>query len=733
MVCVDFGRYRSKRIAYFSYLLFHFLLTFARAPCTAFIFRIFFISPFVFVKHCVCRMAGEREEGRGRGRGRGLGRGRGRGRGQGRGFSSSRGISFSRDRDVASRERPINNECAGSTLRQILGLLQCLSLRVEKIEQRGPVQKERPTSGQNAQPGPRRANSQNNGGSEQSSDRPTSGQRKQPGPPTTNSTNRMSESVDFADVVKGLYRSVQLQHHQGNWARGLPKAIGERLQRLIDDIKPPLPNDDIRRELKQAADRFAGEVCKLVRGHLDRKLQQTNANLETLDSTDADKAQQLATKYLTIRLGRRLQDGHRDGLLRNAVNLVGRGRSGHVNNQTNVDGSVQNSGRPINGHRKLPEPSTANRSTNVPSESVVDADGFQTPRGNKRRRARDSPTTPTMSVSNRFAALQETDERAEEDAEEPAVPTNSPKRPRKLMGSPRPGRKARQQHDVIVHDDKDDAQIKLHPSTTVLVLGDSNVRRFKDIPVGWEVHSIPGARFPHVTAALRRLDRAPKPTALTVIISAGINYRDDKGSGRCRDDLYDLADSIHDVTNTGFIINLVSFSAALSDRQKSQMTQVNQWIGEALKDYCTIPPLDPETVTIAPGDPYGVHYDDETAERLFANLVEIVTGLNAPSPPPCFYTSAAAAAGANSNSATTAFAPATAAAATAARPTSATAATTAAATAARPTSITKPATSAAAAAAARPSVSSCSTCSACSTCSTPSTSSSSTLSTPLNH
>ena len=123
-----------------------------------------------------------------------------------------------------------------------------------------------------------------------------------------------SNNDDFVDVSKSIYKMVQIRHHESNW-KTLPKSIQDRLNKLIEDIKPPMGDDVFKTELKLLTQQYSEEVRRLVSDHLTRKRVETEFMAGELDPTDVSHAKEVAAKYLTARLGKRLSIQRRTELM----------------------------------------------------------------------------------------------------------------------------------------------------------------------------------------------------------------------------------------------------------------------------------------------------------------------------------------------------------------------------------------------------------------------------------
>lgn len=551
----------TKKSFYFIFFI-YFIYTYTH-PHTHFFFLCVFSVLF-------CRMPSFR--------GRGGGRGRYQGRGRGRGNSRFRGVH--RPTSVENRTAPPNYDGRPddivAALSKITETLASLSNRLDIVEQ--------------------------NGGPDKKSDRNKRSNKTTAGPPTTQNT---SNNDDFAAVSKCLYRIVQLHHHNKNWEQ-LPRSISERLQRLATDINPPLADDDFRCNIRTATERFSREIVGVVQTHLQRKLAAKETEAAALDPSDLDRAKSIAAKYVDVRLGKRLESSRRTQLLDRAAASIGHLRQSQPLTEKGPQRSTTS-----------PPPSPANNEW----IEVNGPGGRRTakPPPDSRKRALSTPqTTP---VTNRFEVLSD-DESSRNDVEpDDLTPRPSPTRPAKKpktkssAHSPTKGKPVN-----IFIGPKSEWKIVPRPETTSIIVGDSNLRHATDIPDGWEVHCLPGARFDHVAGALHRLERTG-PHKYTVAIQAGINHRNDSDEDALAatiDDLCRLADnhsSIQNVFHVG-----ISATSSMSHTERDVISNINDRFKFNLSgDYCSLPLRTEEVQTL--DDRHGIHYTPTTIDNIVKSLI----------------------------------------------------------------------------------------------------------------
>lgn len=422
------------------------------------------------------------------------------------------------------------------------------------------------------------------------------------GPPNTLSINK-----DFALLSKCLFRRVQVIHHEGNW-NPLPKSIAQRLDRLASDIRPPMPTDKVRDDIKRATADYAEKLRTIVASHLKSTRGELDNRLASMEHTDIDRAKQIAGKYITTQLGKRLSDARRCQLLDDAVNVA-----------------------------TMPPPPPPTSGT----DGFVTATGRQT---NRKRNASNSPaTTPT---ENRFEVLTsdidtdndtvlDDDDDVETHRQPPVTPTTKRQRNDDAVDSrsttPQPSTPAarrslrpsvstmRTQSGVHVYSGiKDDWTFTPRDDTKTIVIADSNMKRTPHVPIRWEIFSLPGATPAHAAKAVRRLK---KTTDLRhVIIQVGINYRN-RGRGEYIREDFESIVQVLQTLGVRYTYSGISTAASLPASDREQCRYVNDVAREVFGQANFIPPLPDDECVISETDPYGTHHTERTIERVVDRMV----------------------------------------------------------------------------------------------------------------
>lgn len=440
-----------------------------------------------------------------------------------------------------------------------------------------------------------------NGGPDRPQGRPAkSDHLKQAGPPTT----LRSLNDDFGAMSKCLYRLVQLHHHEANWEK-LPKSIDERLQKLADDIKPPMPDDDLRSALMAATLDYGERISKIVREHIRAKHIATQIEAAKLDRTDVDRAKEVAAKYLSTRLGKRLDASRRATMLDAAVNVVGM-------------------------HRQPP-----------PTVSETDADGFTLVTRSPRPQRQTSDTAPSIHkrklesspvvTDNAFQVLADihaepmTDE--EEDVEGDAEAATEPSPPvRKPIKQPRrtpPTDSFRTKAGVeVFRGRKEEWSIQPAPGTKTIVIGDSNVRDAPKVPTDWEIFAMPGAKLQHVVPVLNQLRPTGTDNLQHIIIQVGINHRTSFSGDDVIEALTDIGDALCQVAIASTTFCGISMSSKRPQTELDRVDKINEHAKGIWTQENFIEPLSDDDIEIRKSDTlYGIHFTPETIDKIIQKMV----------------------------------------------------------------------------------------------------------------
>jgi len=410
--------------------------------------------------------------------------------------------------------------------------------------------------------------------------------------PTTSLNN------DFSAVAKCIYKMVQVRHYQNNW-NVLPPSLSHRINRLADDIRPPMTNDAFTSDLRTLVSDFGDNIRRLVARHLDSIYNNTQQEAGLLDPTDVERATAIANKYINARLGRRLQEARRTTLLREAADLVGILRSPALQqtatDDLHVDGDTWQTVQPRS-------PRTTRLST--------------------KRMAPGTPESTTTPINNRFQCLETVDASATDDTYARNETTDTTKPHRSLLKKSRKSTISDPSRPFVHAERKENWSIEPAEDTTTIVIGDSNLRRVTSVPRGWEVHVFPGAHLEHVTQVINSI--VGEPHSFNVVIHVGINHRKDNFDSSLQDIINDLNIAIHsnEAVGTAYY-TAVSIPSTLSAAEKNNLAALNRYMSSNYADLY-VEGLSDEDTEVDPSDRHSIHYNDTTVERIFGLIIDHV-------------------------------------------------------------------------------------------------------------
>jgi hypothetical protein len=407
---------------------------------------------------------------------------------------------------------------------------------------------------------------------------------------------------DFVSVSKGLYKLVQIGHHATNWER-LPKSIDERLQKLVADINPPMCDDKFRVELRSLTQSYGEEVRRLVSDHLLQKRTETEVMVGSLNATDIDHAKEIASKHIVARLGRRLTEQRRTTLMNTAASKVGVYRCAPPRIATMDTTSWTTVTRKTPPGVGKPEVSVSARKRKITSKG----------------------STP---VSNQFEVLNdECIALSENEMESGVSPTPGVsatvgqvlKKVRRTLDAPT-------QRGVHIHTGKKtDWRIEAdNEETSLIVIGDSNLRKVRTIPKYWQYNALPGAHFEHVTDVIRHL--SGKPGQFSLIIQAGINHRATFGPAEEDEARSMLLEAHRNPAVDEVFFNGVSIPADLGSDDADRLNSLNRFMESELGADHYLTPLHQLEVNVDSNDSSGIHYNQNTVDLITREMIRKVNG-----------------------------------------------------------------------------------------------------------
>jgi len=498
-------------------------------------------------------------------------------------------------------------------------------------------------------------------GPDQNPGRSQCDQAKEAGPPTHITSN----NDDFASVVKYLYRSVQLEHHAGNWTE-LPKSLSERLVRFAKDINPPMVDEKLRLTVMKATRAYSDAICEAVREHIDVKKAETASTAETFNGTDLDRAKEIADRQLTRRLGRRLDDNKRRQVLDQAASTVGSSRRRPqidadgfetVTNKKKGKAASPSNDAPVKKRRLESPPSVSvhNRFDNLHTHEVEecddDGDDGDDDNYDDNEASADAQVTndddaqvldndDTQVIDDDGASVIDKLLASARNTVQDTAPAGAKQvttvaevhaeqtvRTRSLSAdraptSARPSSQVMRTKDgvsVCTLTHRDGWSVVPKASTEVIVIGDSNLRRFSSIPEGWEVHCLPGGKLQHINSTLEELTLRSPDNLCLVYVQAGINHRNDRPEQV----------QVH-VEQLTFLDEQAPFHIAvvgvpkppsLTPQQRGNIDALNAMMSTAFQDKF-VEPIADEDVRILQNDTYKIHHNQHSCNKIMTSIRE---------------------------------------------------------------------------------------------------------------
>ena len=165
---------------------------------------------------------------------------------------------------------------------------------------------------------------------------------------------------------------------------------------------------------------------------------------------------------------------------------------------------------------------------------------------------------------------------------------------------------------------RDEWKIVPAEHTKVVVVGDSNLRRFSSIPKGWEVHCLPGAKLQHVNSAVEDLLLRCPDNLSVVYVQAVINHRDERPEQYKRD--VEWLMRLNSQTPIHIAFAAVPKPPSLTAAQRQNIDALNTMIAEALVDQY-VQPIAEDHFEILQKDTYKIHHTGYTCTNQSVNFL----------------------------------------------------------------------------------------------------------------
>lgn len=437
---------------------------------------------------------------------------------------------------------------------------------------------------------------------------PTERQRKPAGqdqarPSRDTPAEAESSNAQFGKLVKTTYRYVQVNHHKGNWSQ-VPKGMVSSINKVVSNIKPPMPAPGLSDELLALGLEFGEKIALCVRKHLSNCKDVIAQELRTLDSTDVDRAIQVAGRQLEAKLGKKIDATSRQTWLTEARNLTSsRREEGGLDSATGGAEWTSDASAP---RTRDPQPHTST----VPSVQ----EGGKCTRGKLCITVDSRVPIETPSKKRRLATYKGNFDLGHDmlsDEEALGVTPLQQEHHDYRLTPPRP--------NVSVHskvNGRFNANIHVNNKCSIFVIGDSNLQRLKGMPDHFQVESFRGAKFSHLTEVIDNLSLPDNVT--DIVVAAGINHRD----ATCLET--EVLPSLHTLlatlrrTRRKISFLLVSIPEHFSEKQHRILTGLNSYIrgGDTEIGWInSLPDMEVETISD------GIHYNQATLDKLSTKLI----------------------------------------------------------------------------------------------------------------
>lgn len=170
---------------------------------------------------------------------------------------------------------------------------------------------------------------------------------------------------------------------------------------------------------------------------------------------------------------------------------------------------------------------------------------------------------------------------------------------------------------TIHHGPKNAWRASPKEDTTVLVIGDSNLRLTRSLPNDWEAHVFPGASLSHASQIIDYL--TPSSTLRAIVICVGINNR----GWQVKNISHDVNMVANSAAKRGISAHFlgISLPPALSNKEKTALKELNKIAKEKFR-HRFIPALNDSEVSVSPTDKFNIHYDQPTVDKILQKVID---------------------------------------------------------------------------------------------------------------
>ena len=365
--------------------------------------------------------------------------------------------------------------------------------------------------------------------------------------PVTNNFNRTikpnnQNKLEHLNGAETAFRFLQMSHHRRNWTT-LPPSLSKRVDEFTNDIKPPLPTDNLQQALRAAADEYRNKIKTVVADHFVTQLTTLEESLQKTNTDNKNTAISSAKERILIKCPRINKNSLNSDIDR-LYAIYGLLPAATVEMEHTTCGEIEVC---VTNIRDTVVPNTVN----VPFKTVSTSKLPRSPRS-KQTQPIDKPEIALTNRFQIFDTLDQNDCQSPQKRKLPHTPKNqeptdsqSPHTHRidkKPNNNRTPIHESSQntnsqsqsssQSDIVpsasqtnITYSKDTLTISLDPRVSTLIIGDSNLKNistdfFEDTTY---LFYVPGLNHATTTAFIQNI---PVPNNLTdIIITTGINDR----------------------------------------------------------------------------------------------------------------------------------------------------------------------------------------------------------------
>lgn len=175
--------------------------------------------------------------------------------------------------------------------------------------------------------------------------------------------------------------------------------------------------------------------------------------------------------------------------------------------------------------------------------------------------------------------------------------------------------------------------IQIVAGVDTLIIGDSNIKYYRNIPTNVQIICIPGADFEVINDALHPLIRRCKKTLKHLVIAAGVNERDVHDMALATRDLKTLLETAKQIS---FDVHFVTITTPVDYPITSRQTQVLYLLNKAAANKPLAIHLIPITKGLLadPKDISRLHFSPLSAKTIFLTILGHLNSLNCKGRPP---------------------------------------------------------------------------------------------------